>query len=325
MKRFMIFLLIVVVAVGIGFAVGPREPVDETIAFDASTLGNDIDAYLASSEALVPDVREGAQKRIIWVDPASKAKTPLAIVYIHGFSASLEEVRPLPDIVARDLGANLYFARLRGHGRSGAAMATATVNGWFNDVAEAVAIGRRLGDRVVLLSTSTGGTLATWALEQPALAEGIVGSVMISPNFAVQAAGADSLLWPWARQLVPMVFGENRAFKPLNDEQGKWWTTEYPTVSLLPMQASVARAGRVPVEDITVPALFIYHPDDAVVKSSVTRQIAARWGATSGAKATSVEVETSDDPFNHVIAGRILSPSTTEPLAARIVTWVQGL
>ncbi len=325
MKRFMIFLLIVVVAVGIGFAIGPREPVDETIAFHATTVGDDVDAYLASSEALVPDIREGAQKRIIWADPVTKTKTPLSIVYIHGFSASLEEVRPLPDIVARDLGANLYFTRLRGHGRSGAAMATATVNGWFNDVAEAIAIGRRLGDKVVLMSTSTGGTLATWALEQPDLAEGIVGNVMISPNFAVQAAGADALLWPWARQLMPMAFGENRAFKPINDEQAKWWTTEYPTVSLLPMQASVARAALVPVEDIAVPSLFIYHPDDAVVKSSVTRQVAARWGTASGVKATSVEVETSDDPFNHVIAGRILSPSTTEPLASRIVTWVEGL
>ncbi len=148
---------------------------------------------------------------------------------------------------------------------------------------------------------------------------------MISPNFAVQAAGAEALLWPWARQLMPMVFGENRAFNPINEDQSKWWTTEYPTVSLLPMQASVARAARVAVEDIAVPSLFIYHPDDAVVKSSVTRQIAARWGTSANARATSVEVEASDDPFNHVIAGRILSPSTTEPLAARIVTWVQEL
>jgi hypothetical protein len=44
-----------------------------------------------------------------------------------------------------NLGANLYFARLKGHGRSGDAMLEGSVQAWVDDFAEAVAIGRRLG------------------------------------------------------------------------------------------------------------------------------------------------------------------------------------
>ena len=69
------------------------------------------------------DIRPGLQKEIVWANPATKTKTPLAIVYIHGFSASKGEVRPLPDKVASALGANLFFTRLTGHGEDGAAMA----------------------------------------------------------------------------------------------------------------------------------------------------------------------------------------------------------
>ena len=93
------------------------------------------------------DIRPGLQKEIVWADPATKAKTPLAIVYIHGFSASKGEVRPLPDKVAAALGANLFYTRLTGHGQDGAAMANGSVNAWINDYAEAIAIGRAIGDR----------------------------------------------------------------------------------------------------------------------------------------------------------------------------------
>ena len=160
-----ILVLLVVLALAVaGFwFLAPREPVDTTIRFDPATIGSDPDAYLARQEADVPNLRRNAQKEIVWAYPASRAKTPLAIVYVHGFSAAKAEVRPLPDeVAARRSGANLFYTRLTGHGRDGAAMEQAAVNDWLNDLAEAVAIGRRIGDRVVVIGTSTGGTLATF-------------------------------------------------------------------------------------------------------------------------------------------------------------------
>ena len=54
-------------------------------------------------------------------------------VYIHGFTASSEEVRPLPDKIANDLNANLFFTRLTGHGRNSKAMELCSISSWMNE------------------------------------------------------------------------------------------------------------------------------------------------------------------------------------------------
>lgn len=319
------YLLILVVGLTVLFLSGPSEEADTTIFFEADSLGDDYDAYLASSEAAFPDIIPGAEKQIIWADPANKAKTEYAVVYIHGYSATLHEIRPVPDRVAESLGANLHYTRLTGHGRGSDPMADASVNKWMNDVAEALAIGRRIGEKVLVLSTSTGGTLTTLAATKPALMRNVIGNVMVSPNFAVQAAGSQVLTLPWARQLLPKVFGEHREWQPANAQQRKWWTTRYPNVALLPMQAAVNAAGDVPYEEIDLPTLFIFHPEDGVVKSEVTEQVAARWGQSSGAKVSVQRVETSSDGSKHVIAGDILDPDNTQPVTTMILDWVKTL
>jgi esterase/lipase len=302
-------------------ALGPREPVEEVIADLSVPQIAALDGWLAERESGVENLRPGAEKSIVWANPASKARTDYAVVYLHGFSANREEIRPLPDIVAKELGANLHFARLTGHGRDGAAMAEATANAWLNDTAEALSVGRTLGEKVIIISTSTGGTLATWALSKGGLAEDIAGTVMVSPNFGVAVMGSEILGWPWARQIIPLIFGEERGFEPVNEDHARHWTTSYPSVALLPMQATVSRAKAVKVEEINVPALFVIHPEDKVVRSDVTLDVANRWGGPSQV----VQVRNSEDPYNHVIAGRILSPSTTQSLANRVIEWAGNL
>ena len=179
MRRKIIYVLATLLFAGIvAFLTGPRVPVDTSVTFDAASLGTDLDAYLVKREANTPNLRAGLGREIIWAFPSSKAKTPISIVYVHGFSASKGEVRPLPDLVAKALGANLYYTRLTGHGQDGAAMATATVNDWVNDYAEAMAIGRAIGEKVIVMGTSTGGGLITWGLTQTALTENIAGAVL---------------------------------------------------------------------------------------------------------------------------------------------------
>ena len=107
MRKFMIFLVVVAVALGALWIFGPREPADTTIRFDAATLGDDPDAFVQKHEAGVANLRPEAAKEIVWAFPQSKAKTPYSIVYVHGFSATKGEVRPLPDKIAAELGANV--------------------------------------------------------------------------------------------------------------------------------------------------------------------------------------------------------------------------
>lgn len=324
-KKITLTLVAIVLVIGAILAFGPREPVDETIAFLPASLGSDLDAYLKESEAKIADIVPGAEKQIVWQDPASKAKTPISIVYLHGFSATLEETRPMPDLIANQLGANLYYARLKGHGRNGEAMAQATINDWFNDTAEALAIGRAIGEKVIVVAVSTGATFATWAAGKPDLISDVAGLVMISPNYELNNPAAPLLTFGAARYWITTLVGAQRSFEPSNADHKKWWTNEYPTVAVLPMAESLRHVAKTSFDDIGVPALFIYHPEDKVVKSSVTKEIAGRWGKNTSAKATVHEISASEDPYNHVIAGRILSPSNSQPLADKAVEWARSL
>lgn len=308
---------------------GPTEPIDETISFKETDLGSDLDAYLSTSEAAISGIIDGAEKQIIWNDPASKAKTPISLVYLHGFSATLEETRPMPDLMANALGANIFYTRLTGHGQDGDALAKATVNDWYNDTAEALAIGRALGEKVIVIGVSTGATFATWAAAggQGQLMENVAGMILVSPNYGVNNPSAGLLTLGAARQWVPLIAGAQRSFDTVNEEHAKWWTNSYPTVALLPMMASVAHVSAMQVEKVSVPALFVYHPGDQVIRADLARQFAERWGAdTEAASATLIhEVLEAEDRYDHVIAGRILSPSNSEPLAERAVQWINSL
>ncbi|MDE1130052.1 MAG: hypothetical protein OSA49_00680 [Ascidiaceihabitans sp.] len=162
-----ILLALIVVGITMWF-LGPYEDTSFETTFDQSLLDNGVGAYFKSQEIPILNIRENSEKRVIWAGDED-AKTPLSVVYLHGFSASSQEIRPVPDDVASSLGANLIYTRFQGHGRDSAAMAEGTVKGWMADVVEALAVARRVGDKVLILSTSTGGTLTALALHKPEL------------------------------------------------------------------------------------------------------------------------------------------------------------
>jgi hypothetical protein len=93
-------------------------------------------------------------------------------------------------------------------------MAEASLQDWLDDARESLAIGRRIGERVVIMGTSTGRTLATWPSLQP---EGPApwATVLISPNFGSRRWESELLTWPWAQNFVPLVRGGGPSFSLL--------------------------------------------------------------------------------------------------------------
>ncbi|WP_416899093.1 MAG: alpha/beta hydrolase [Minwuia sp.] len=302
------------------FLLGPRERIDATIRFDPATLGADPEAVLAQSEARFSDIREGLQKEIVWRDPATKRVTDWAVVYVHGFSASKTEIRPLPDLVAEALDANVFYTRLTGHGRTGEAMAEAEAGDWLNDAAEAIEVGRRIGRKVLVVATSTGATASAFFAPDPALSKDIAGFVFVSPNFGVQAPGADYLTLPWMRRIVPLIFGKEREFTSGDAAHNLAWTTRYPVVAVLPMIALVKHVRDLDFTKARQPLLVLHAPDDEVVKPEATRKIHDRWG---GPKHW-IDVEGTGNS-HHVIAGEIMEPERTGPLADEVIAWVRAL
>jgi alpha-beta hydrolase superfamily lysophospholipase len=321
MKMFLIILAVLVVVIVITFLLGPKERVGPFTAFDPARLGPDVEAALASSEAQFGDIRNGLQKEIIWRDPETRAKTPLAIVYIHGFSAAKSETRPLPDLVAEALNTNVFYTRLAGHGRTGAAMAEATANDWLEDAAEAIEVGRQIGEKVLIIATSTGATTAAFGAIEPSMRRDVAGMVFISPNFGVRASGSEYLTIPWSRHLVPLVLGRERDFTSDNPDYNHGWTTSYPMVSLVPMMALVQHVRTLPFADTDVPVMMLHAPDDQVVNTEESQKVFEKWG---GSKVW-VDVPGTRGATHHVIAGDIVNPAMTEPLAAKVIEWARDL
>lgn len=319
----MLFYIVLALLLGLilVWLMGPREPANTQVRFDPAAMGDDLEAYLAAGEARFDDIEQGQQKEILWAYPKSKAKTPLSLVYLHGFSASRGETYPLTDLAATQLDANVFYTRLAGHGRQSDAMAEPTVQDWMDDTAEAIAIGKQIGEKTVLITTSTGGTLAALAAFDPQLRDQIDAIVFIAPNFKIASSASVVLTFPFARQFVPIIVGAERSFEPVNELHAQFWTERYPSTALLPMAAAVKRANTLLYERVDIPALFVFADDDTVVDHQRTRQIFERWG---GSKKL-ITVDDSDDPYKHVIAGDALSPSTTQRLADEIAAWVKQL
>ncbi len=298
-----------------------RAPAVLTPRFDAAGVPGPmlIEAWLARREGAVPGIVPGLEKRVVWAGAAGRA-TPVSLVCLHGFSASSEEIRPVPDLVAERLGANLFYTRLAGHGRGPAAMAEPSVQDWVDDLAEAVAVGGVLGQRVYLIGTSTGGALAAVAARDAELSRRIAGVVLIAPNFGLAHPFAGLLTWPLARCWLPLVLGREAGFTPLNAAHGRFWTARYPVQALLPMAALTRAAARLDYARAATPALVLFSPEDKVVSVPAIRAIARKWGGPMAAVERRMGPQ--DDPFSHVIAGDVLSPGQTEATARIIAEWI---
>jgi esterase/lipase len=318
MKKVVVRITIVLAVLIAVFLVGPRTEVD--LQIKPNNLPANLDQYLAESEAKYSDIIPGAEKTIIWANEA-KTKTPLSIIYLHGYSATRQETVPLADEIAAQLGANLFYTRLAGHGRTGVAMAEPTINDWLNDTMEAFEIGKRLGDKVIVIGVSTGGPLAAWLAEQPNTDEALA-YVLMSPNFAPRDSNAEILTLSWAKQFAPLILGSEYSWTPQNEGHAKYWTHSYPSTALVTMMGLVKFVRESDLESIEKPVLVIYSPNDQVVNPKETEKRYAQIGSEIK------EIQSIEDcgnPENHVLAGDILAPNNTDAVKKIILDFISRL
>ena len=166
-----------------------------------------LQTYISDQEAthhLKPD----NEARIVWLD-SSRRKTPYVVVYLHGFSASSQgEGNPVDRYIATKYGCNLYLSRLAEHGiDTPDAMVNLTADRLWESAKQALAIGRQLGDKVILMGTSTGGTLALQlAATYP---DQVAALVLMSPNIAINDPNAWLLNNHWGLQIARKVTGSD--------------------------------------------------------------------------------------------------------------------
>lgn len=265
-----------------------------------------LEQFVQTSEArhkLKPD----NEARIIWYNDSVRQKTEYAVVYLHGFSASQEEGDPVHYEFAQKFGCNLYLGRLDAHGiDTTEPLGNFTAEGIWNSAKEAYAIGKQLGKKVILMSTSTGGTLALkLAAEFPEIA----GLILFSPNIAINDPNAWLLNNHWGLQIAHLVTGKHRTVDDTTAIYAQYWNNRYVTKSLVQLEELIETTMKASVfEKVTQPTLLLYYykdeeHQDPVVKVSAMKRMFSQLGTPENLK-RQVAVPNAGD---HVIGSYIKS------------------
>lgn len=222
----------------VGYFAGPKpaEPQYPTSLPEVSENAQLLEAQVASREAR-HQLKPGNQAQIVWYNNETRARTEYALVYLHGFSASHHEGFPLHRRLAEQYGCNLYLARLQAHGIDTTdALVDFSAEGYYRSALHALAVGRAIGQKVILVSTSTGCTVA---LQLAADFPWIHALVNLSPNVKINDPFAFLLNDPWGVQLAKMTMGGNYRRIDGGPEYARYWNDYYRIESLAELQELV--------------------------------------------------------------------------------------
>lgn len=166
------------------------------------------------------------ESKLIWFNENAKSKTSYCLLYLHGFSASPMEAYPVHESFARHFKMNALIPRLAEHGLvTEDALLNMTPERLWESAKQSLVIAKALGQKVVIMSTSSGGTLALkLAAEYP---EDIAALFLYSPNVKIYQKTAALLSKPWGLQIARMTFGgDYRVFEedPYTDP---YWYSKY--------------------------------------------------------------------------------------------------
>ncbi|MBN8825392.1 MULTISPECIES: carboxylesterase [unclassified Spirosoma] len=236
MKRLLAISGLILIFLGIGYWVGPTAHPD-AVKDEVITLDPDLvklEQRIAESEHQ-SDVRPDNEARIVWADSLHKVKTPYSIVYLPGFSASWAEGDPIHREIAKRFGCNLYLARPAEHGINAPdAFKNITPANYAASAEQALAIGKALGEKVIVMGTSAGGMLSLYlAAHHPE----IDGLILYSPCIAVANPALKLVTGPWGKQILDLVFrGDYLINTHYSGERSRYWLPKYHTNGLITLQ-----------------------------------------------------------------------------------------
>lgn len=229
MKRAAWITGIVIVILFGGYLLGPKfdEP-DYSAELPHLQLNIENVAQYVSDKEAAYNIRPDNEARIVWFNDSLKNQTEYCLLYLHGFSASWYEGNPTHINVAAKLKVNLFLSRLHAHGLTQRdAFAEMKPDELYLSAQEALLIASALGKKVIIIGTSTGGTLALkLAADYPEMVDALI---LLSPNIEINNPAAFLFAGPWGLNLVKKVGGGGmyRNLGPGIDIENKYWYREY--------------------------------------------------------------------------------------------------
>lgn len=233
------WLFIVAGSIGVlflAYILGPKPSRPDFSSIVIPSFSTDLKVLedsLNRAEASLP-IKPDNQARIVWATPYQK--TPYSMVYLHGNMASQEEGDPIHEALADRYGCNLFLARLNDHGlQEENPMLDIDPVEWMQSALDAIAIGKAIGEKVILISCSTGSTFALYlASKYPDLVE---AQVMFSPNIDYYDSRSWMMTLPWGLQLSRKIIGSDFYGWDASAPAKRYWHTRYRIEGLITLKA----------------------------------------------------------------------------------------
>src|SRR6056297_1923588 len=292
MKKVKRFLLILVVVVIAAYLLGPKPPKPELNKNLPSlpTSVSRLESFVEEKSENVA-VKADNESRIIWANDSVKERTDYALLYLHGFSASWYEGYPANVEFANYFGMNAYFPRLASHGlETEDPLIDMTPDRLWESAKESLMLARRLGKKVIIMSTSTGGTLALkLAADFPEYVDGLI---LYSPNIRINNNTAFLLSKPWGLQIARSVYDSK--YRVTNEDSTsqdcQYWNCKYRLEAVVYLQQLVDETMKKETfQQVSAPVfLGYYYQDDnnqdEVVKVSAMQKMFKQLGTPDDLK-----------------------------------------
>jgi esterase/lipase len=308
MKKIGVGVLIALGALTLLYLLGPQPDTPEyNEAMPKVPPIDQIESFVMQQEGMHP-VRKNNEAKTIWAGETGQ-QTEYVFLYLHGFSASEMEGFPVNRNVPAHFGSNAFMARLYAHGLDTIdALINYTADRVWNSAKEALAIAETLGDKVIIMSTSTGGTLAySLAAKFPKRVHALIN---LSPNVQVLDPNAYLLNNPWGYQIAYVVLGgSQRHIHHPQPRAKEYWDTVYHTRALVELEELLETSmTKETFAQVKAPILTLYYykneqEKDQVVDVSVLEEVHTQLGTPDHLKVT----KALSTPGNHVIASDIKS------------------
>ena len=242
MKTVIKWFLGIILALFLVYSSGPKPTTpDFTIhKINLPASLTDLEKKINESEITVKGIKPDNQARIIWADSSKKEKTKIAFLYLHGFSASQAEGDPVHKDLAKKYNANLYLSRLAKHGieNGDSTMINLSADNYEASAEKAFEIAKKLGDEVVVIGTSAGGTLTLYLAS---IHPEIKAIILYSPCVKLFDGTASFLNKPWGLQIARLVSGGSmKKFEAESQTHANYWQLNYRIEALVALQNLVS-------------------------------------------------------------------------------------
>ncbi len=316
MKKSLRYVLIFLIILLAAYFLGPKPPrpdLNQNLPSLPAGLRN-LETYIERKEENL-NIKPDNESRIVWANDTARERTEYALLYLHGFSASWREGYPANAAFARHFGMNAYFPRLASHGLATEdPLIDMTPGDLWESAKEALMIASNLGDKVIVMGTSTGGTLALkLAADFPEYVDGLI---LYSPNIRINNNTAFLLSKPWGLQLARQVAGGKYRVSETDSlsNQCRYWYCSYRLEGVVYLQQLVdATMKKETYNRVNVPVfLGYYYKDkdnqDETVRVDAMLQMFDQLGTPPADKVKEAFPEAGD----HVIASDLTSGSVDE-------------